>query len=55
MTTPKNKTRKLPRNIGEKTDREIIVRLFGKRAMAELDKVTGRDPKISKDDSIPTS
>ena len=51
--TPKK--RKLPRNIGEKTDREIMVRLFGKRAMAELDKVAERDPKSSKDDSIPTS
>ncbi len=55
MATPKKKKRKLPRNIGEKNDREIMVRLFGKRAMAELDKVVERDPKSSEDDSIPTS
>ena len=30
--------RKLPRNIVEKDDREIMTRIFGKRAMKEIDR-----------------
>ena len=34
----KSPRRKLPRNIVEKTDREIMARIFGKRVMKKIDK-----------------
>ena len=36
---PSKQRRRLPKNIAEKTDREIMTRIFGKRAMKELDQV----------------
>jgi hypothetical protein len=36
--TPKKK-RKLPKNITEKPDREVMEKLFGKKVMKEVDKV----------------
>ena len=42
----KTRRRRLPRNIAQKTDREIMTRIFGKRVMAELDKLT-EDPDDS--------
>lgn len=38
MKKPKRK-RTLPHNIAEKTDAEIMERIFGKRAKRELDKI----------------
>ena len=36
----RTRRRRLPRNIAQKTDREIMTRIFGKRVMAQLDKLT---------------
>jgi len=37
--SPPERVRRLPRNITEKTDREVMTRIFGKRAVGQLDKV----------------
>lgn len=46
MTKPpkKKRRRKVPRNIVEKTDREAMTRIFGKRVMKEVDQLTGQQP-----------
>ena len=36
-SSPPKKRRKLPKNITEKTDREIMTRVVGKRVMKKLD------------------
>ena len=37
--SPFKQGRRLPRNITEKTDREVMTRLFGKRVMTAVDRV----------------
>jgi len=44
---PKRK-RRLPRNIVERPDSEIVERLFGKRVKRELDKVAERPEVVAK-------
>ncbi len=39
---PKKK-RKLPKDIAERPDREVMEKLFGKHVMKAVDKVSGRD------------
>lgn len=41
MATPRKRKRrrKVPRNIAEKPDREIVERVLGKRVLKELDRV----------------
>lgn len=39
MKKQKKKRRKLPKNIVEKTDREAMTQIFGKRVMKEVDHV----------------
>ena len=41
----KKKKRKLPKNIAERPDREIMEKLFGKRIMKELDKLRKEEPE----------
>lgn len=43
--TPKKKKRKLPKDIAERSDREVMKKLFGKEVVKELDKLTDREPK----------
>ena len=49
----KKKRRKLPRNIVEKTDREALTRILGKRVMKEADAVAdewrGKHEKLTMD------
>lgn len=40
----------MPRNIGEKTGREIAEAVFGKRAMKEIDRVTA-EANLTTDES----
>jgi len=42
--TPKKK-RKLPKDISERSDHEVMQRLFGRRVVKELDRLTEREPK----------
>ncbi len=42
MKKPKKK-RKLPKDIADRPDREVMERLFGKHVLRAVDKVTGRD------------
>ena len=44
MKKPK-KRRKLPKDITERPDREVMTILFGKRMLKEPDKMTEYDPK----------
>ena len=39
------KRNKLPKDIMERPDREVMTILFGKRVMKELDKMTGYEEK----------
>ncbi len=41
----KPRKRKLPKDITERPDREVMTILFGKRVMKELDKMTDYDEK----------
>lgn len=43
--TPEKKKRKLPKDITERTDREVMDKLFGKKVLKELDKLTDREKK----------
>ncbi len=45
MAQKPKKKRKLPKDIAERTDREIMERLFGKRVMKEVDKLTKEEPE----------
>ena len=38
--TPKKKKRKLPKDITERPDREVMEKLFGKRVLKEVEKIT---------------
>ena len=44
----KRKLRKLPEDITERPDREVMEKVFGKRVLKEVDKVT--KPAETKDD-----
>jgi hypothetical protein len=39
------KKRKLPKDITKKPDREVMEKLFGKRVVKELDKLTSEEPE----------
>ena len=43
MKKREKKKRKLPKNIAERPDREVMEKLFGKHVLKAVDKVTGRD------------
>lgn len=43
--TPKQKKRKLPKDIAQRPDREVMEKVFGKKVVKELDKLTEREPK----------
>ena len=47
---PKKKKRRLPKNVSELPDREVMERIFGKRVVKELDKLTDR-PKDPPEDA----
>ena len=44
MKKPRKRS-KLPKDITERPDREVMTILFGKRTMKELDKMTGYDER----------
>ncbi len=43
MKKARKKKRKLPKDIADRPDREVMEKLFGKHVMKAVDKVTGRD------------
>ena len=45
MAQKPKKKRKLPRDITERPDREVMEKLFGKRVMKEVDKLTREEPE----------
>ena len=45
MAQKPKKKRKLPKDITERPDREVMEKLFGKRVMKEVDKLTREEPK----------
>ena len=47
---PKRKEPKLPKDIMERPDHDVMEVLFGKRVVKELDKLTGKDPKKASKD-----
>lgn len=49
---PKKKRRKLPKDITEREDREVMERIFGKRIMKKLDAIVREEsePLVTKED-----
>ena len=45
MKNSQNKKRKLPKDITERSDREVMERIFGKRIMKKVDALTERGPE----------
>lgn len=46
MKKPKKK-RRLPKDIAERPDREVMEKLFGKNVMKAVEKMTGHDEEVS--------
>ena len=46
MARLQKRKRTVPRNLAERTDAEIVERLFGKRAKREMDRIA-KEPKVT--------